>query len=245
MATIQVMSDIHVEFFRHDFQRWFDGLDATGVDILVLAGDIDVGLRLYETLKAFCAKWPQVVFVAGNHEYYQSSPQEIRQLRELLCKELPNLTWLDNKPAIVDGVRFVGGTLWFRKAVDIPRHVQERMNDFHVIKDLEPWVYDENLRCEAILRGKAKDAHVVVTHHIPSHQGVAQRYKSDPLTHYFCHDLTDLIETAQPPVWIFGHTHTSFDFKIGESRLLCNPKGYPQEAKWSTFNPRCLFTVEV
>lgn len=246
IVTIQVLSDIHVEFFPAELDRYLDGLDASGVDILVLAGDIDTGPRLYNTLKAFCAKWPRVVFVCGNHEYYNSSPDEVRSVLGRLLKEVPNLTWLDNKPVVVEGVKFVGGTLWFPKAFGAAEAEASKftMNDFHVIRGFEPWVYDDHLRCEAILRGKAKDADVVVTHHLPTLQAIAPQYAGNPSNHFFCHDLTDLIEKAQPPIWIFGHTHTPCDFMVGKTRLVCNPKGYPHE-RGTRYNPRLLLTVEV
>lgn len=242
MPVLQIMSDVHVEFFRDDSKRFFDSLDPTGADILVLAGDIDVGPYIDPTLRAFCARWPRVVFVSGNHEYYNSSPVAVRSVMSRLVKEVPNLTWLDSKPVVVDGVRFIGGTLWFSKPVNVPETTRIAMNDFHTIREFEPWVYDENLRCEAVLRAKAKDAHVVVTHHLPTMRAIAPQYAGNPLNHFFCHDLTDLIESAQPPLWIFGHTHAAADFKIGETRLVCNPKGYPHEKK--PFNDRLLIEVK-
>lgn len=242
MPVLQIMSDIHLEFFRWASDRFIDNLDPTGVDILVLAGDIDVGPWLEPSLRAFSARWPQVVFVPGNHEYYQSSPDEVRQVMNTLRKEVPNLTWLDNRTAVVDGVRFAGGTLWFPKPTGATWASRRSMNDYNVIKDFEPWVYDENQRCEVLLRAKAKDTHVVVTHHIPTRHGIAPFYAQDPLNHYFCHDLTDLIEKAKPPLWIFGHTHTAMDFQVGDTRLICNPKGYPGE-RGPTFNTRCLVEV--
>jgi Icc-related predicted phosphoesterase len=70
---------------------------------------------------------------------------------------------------------------------------------------------------------------VVVTHHGPSPRSVPDRFEDDPLTPAFSSNLQPIIEKYQPAAWIHGHTHDSFDYTIGKTRVVCNPAGYPHE----------------
>lgn len=230
MSGIQILSDLHLEFHRDGGKEFINSLDPKGVDVLVVAGDLCTESGLGEALKRLCDRWPHVVFVCGNHEYYHSSPERVTNRMFSHELTLPNLTWLNNKTRVVAGVRFVGGTLWFpRPSSRQIVNARKGMNDFRIIKGFEPWVYEQNKACEDLLWKKAKFADVVVTHHIPTEQGILPRYRGSPLNHYFCRDLTPLIEEAKPPLWLFGHTHSTQDFTIGETRLVANPLGYPQE----------------
>lgn len=67
---------------------------------------------------------------------------------------------------------------------------------------------------------------VVVTHHAPSIHSIVDRYKSNPVSAAFASNLDELILEYQPRIWIHGHTHESFDYRIGKARVVCNPRGY-------------------
>ena len=68
---------------------------------------------------------------------------------------------------------------------------------------------------------------VVVTHHLPSMQSVAERFKASPLSAAFASNLDHLVERAD--LWIHGHTHDNFDYRLGKCRVVCNPRGYVRE----------------
>ena len=70
---------------------------------------------------------------------------------------------------------------------------------------------------------------VVVTHHAPTPSSVAPRFKDSPLNPAFASDLTDMIWTYQPDLWIHGHVHDSFDYELDQTRVIANPRGYGQE----------------
>jgi Icc-related predicted phosphoesterase len=55
---------------------------------------------------------------------------------------------------------------------------------------------------------------------------VPDEFEGDPLSPAFSSDLSELILKYQPALWVHGHTHGSIDCTIGETRVLCNPKGY-------------------
>jgi hypothetical protein len=70
---------------------------------------------------------------------------------------------------------------------------------------------------------------IVVTHHAPSSKSVSPQYAGDPLTPAFVSDVEDLILAHQPRYWIHGHVHQSFNYRLGRTQVLCNPRGYGRE----------------
>ncbi|WP_274534676.1 hypothetical protein [Aureimonas sp. AU20] len=72
---------------------------------------------------------------------------------------------------------------------------------------------------------------VVVTHHAPTPRSIHPRYEGDVANPAFASDLTDLVARVGPDLWIHGHVHDSFDYRIGRTRVLANPKGYGDENK--------------
>lgn len=245
------MSDLHLEFLKPDARAaWLQALDPDGVDVLILAGDIATAGLLGEVLPAFAELYPAVVFVTGNHEYYGSSPAEVHEILKGIAAEHSNFHWLDNEVKEVAGLKFVGGTLWFPKP-ESPEVYQARfgMNDFRIIRDFEPWVYEQNRLCEEVLVEHAASADVVVTHHIPTSSCVAPEFRVGPsamLNHFFCRDLTPQIEKWQPPLWVFGHTHHRMWTFIKSTKLVCNSLGYPHEPESRArgkFIKKCLLEI--
>ena len=82
---------------------------------------------------------------------------------------------------------------------------------------------------------------VVITHHAPHWDSVHPRFRSDPVTGAFASDLSGLIIQHQPNLWVHGHVHNSSDYRVGTSRIVCNPHGYGNENP--AFNGQ--FVVEV
>jgi hypothetical protein len=67
---------------------------------------------------------------------------------------------------------------------------------------------------------------VVVTHHAPSRQSIHPRFAGSPLNACFVSDAERLMGVERVVLWIHGHTHDSFDYTVGGTRVLCNPRGY-------------------
>lgn len=245
---VQVLSDVHLEFLQGKWQEWIDALDPSGVDVLVLAGDIAVGYWITPALKRFCAKYPAVIFVNGNHEMYGSSPSESKGHLDEARSACPNLHVLECSAVTLGGVRFVGTSLWFR---DSPMNVsyQHMLNDFNLIRDFVPWVYDENRKAEAFLRSELSGPtppDVVVTHHLPSQACVTPEYRGSPLNRFFVAPVVeDLVRDGVPlpKVWVFGHTHTPMRFTKSGCHFVCNATGYPHEPK-RLFNPKLVLDIE-
>lgn len=244
---VALVSDLHFEFHRDYGDAIVASLDPTGVDVLVLAGDIAVGARLPEALGKLCQRYAKakVLLVLGNHEYYQTSPEAMEDVCHQARVENPNLEILDNRVVDIQGVRFAGTSLWFR---DDPLNAKYKdgLTDFGVIRNFVPWVYQQNQMSEQFIRTVLKSERppdVVVTHHLPSERCVAERYKGDNLNRFFVAPIADSLPKL-PRYWFYGHTHTALDEEWDGCRFATNPKGYPNEAKWSTFRKDLTFTIE-
>lgn len=219
---IQVLSDLHFEFHPDRGRAFVDSLDPSIADVLVLAGDIATGDLLLDALKLFKEKFEHVVFVAGNHEYYGCSVNDLLEIRYAVHRDLLNIYWLERGTVRIEGVGFIGTTLWF----DDLGGRKNNLSDFRAIRDFEPWVYKEFRLSRAFLHRNTRTTDVVITHHLPSYRSVAKKFESDPLNCFFVSDVEDTIRERQPKLWIHGHTHASCDYNIGETHVVCNPYGY-------------------
>jgi Icc-related predicted phosphoesterase len=240
---LQILSDLHLEFLGPDELAFIDSLDKASVDVAVVAGDLCGPDFLPHAIKALCEQYPKVVYVTGNHEYYGASPRQVHELLGSLRANLSNLHWLHNSSVDLDGVQFSGTTLWFR---DDPDNItyERRLNDFHLIRDFKPWVYQENARALDFLKEQVPLADVVVTHHLPSKQSIQPCFEGDPLNRFFLCDVDDLIERVGPTLWVHGHTHGSIDARVGDTRIVCNPLGYPNWYENSDFDKKLIVEVE-
>ncbi len=223
--NLQILSDLHLEFHGPHELEYIDSLDKSGVDVVVVAGDLCVGDFLRPAIETLCEQYREVVYVTGNHEYYRTSPGEVHRLLHALGGVLPNFHWLLNESVEIAGIRFAGTTLWFR---DHPGNLAQEyaMNDFALIREFKPWVYWQNGQALEFLEKEAARADVVVTHHMPSVRCVLPQFEGDSTNCFFLCELDDLIQRAKPSLWIHGHTHDSIDVLVGETRVICNPLGY-------------------
>lgn len=235
----QVISDLHTEFYYGAPSGFLSTLPfADDLDFLILAGDIvasyqDVN-QMHGVFDFLSKKARWVIYITGNHEYYGSS---FKKAHQLLLSVMPrNFHWLRNNLVEVEGVRFFGGTMWFGNPDQLNTFYKRDMNDFHEIEDLRNdggySVYVENDDFTHKAEGFIDKDTVVVTHHLPSNQSIAPQYKTSPLNRFFVSDQTKIIEEKQPRLWVHGHTHNSFDYSLGATRVVCNPYGYPSQRKF-------------
>jgi predicted phosphodiesterase len=249
---IKLVSDLHLEFkdlFIKNEQNY---------DLLILSGDIMVAEKLMrpEAGKAYrdflsrvSFQFPNVIYVAGNHEFYSGGKwaQSIEDLRAT-CAQYPNIHFLERDTKVIDNVVFVGGTLW----TDMNKHdpmtlhaVRDMMNDYRAIRNdekgytnLKPADTVERHRrtldyFRTVLDQNKDKKCVVVGHHTPSFQSCHPQYAGDYLMNGAYHsDLSEFIlDRPQIKLWTHGHTHHAFDYMIGETRVVCNPRGY-QSDNW-------------
>lgn len=250
---ITLYSDLHMEFMGDPGWRVFVDMTPIDTDVVVLAGDITSNHRLApplpEVLRTICARHEHVVYVPGNHEYYDASPKQIDAYRDA-CAAIKNLSWLDDSAVTIDGQRFIGGTLWFPDPATAhagmygTSDLRNHMADFHHIREFEPWVYRKADATRTYLAKNVEAGDIVVTHHLPSFACVAERHLNSALNRYFVHNCESVIEERKPRAWMFGHTHESVDYTMGSTRLLCNPFGYAGHEMNENFRMTCDLVVD-
>jgi len=246
-VRIALMSDLHLEMHADRGDGFLAELDPTGVDILVLAGDVTMA-RFYETLehvfRPLTAKYRQIIYLPGNHEYYRSSPRQVTHNLARLAWDFPTVHVLLNRAVTIEGQKFFGGTMWFPMDPAVAGYHKRSMNDFHLIEDFEPWVYEESARFQEAAQAEIDEHTVIVTHHLPAPQSIAPRYKGSALNAFFLCDMTALILERKPRLWIHGHTHYRADYVLGKTRIVCNPLGYPGEPEsLMAFDPNLQLAV--
>lgn len=237
---IQLASDLHLELLASTWPQERLVSPAPGADVLVLAGDIDRGLRAIERF----ARWPvPVLYVAGNHEFYDHDWAQLRaDLRR--AAEGTAVRFLDDDAVTIGGVRFLGSTLWtdYRSAGKPRPEAMQVAEDFlldHRRIRTSAGLFtaaqalDDHERSRAWLaRELAPDRGmptVVVTHHGPHPESIHPRFAGSPVNGGFVSDLTELVEQAD--LWLHGHVHDSFDYRVGRCRVVTNPRGYAQNRK--------------
>lgn len=228
---IQVLSDLHTEYWK-DTSRFPEIVG----DVLVLAGDIcnisdNVNLLVswLETLTC------PVIYVAGNHEFYGSKLDQARTRLRNKLEDLSHVHFLDAESIEIDGVLFIGATLWTQLNPVTEQIVKAGMEwDFSKIKDLTIGRWNRMFQrdygyIKHVLSETRGQKVVVVTHHSPSFQSCSDKWRGHPLNVGFHSSLEELIMDYEPLVWIHGHTHDPFDYYIRGTRIVCNPRGYPRE----------------
>jgi Icc-related predicted phosphoesterase len=265
---LQLLSDLHIEVHPR-----LQVAPAPGADLLVLAGDIgsyQAGSRLAEPdfgLARFSPRhgWPTpVLYVPGNHEYDNADFDQVHQRLRAACEAL-DIGWLERESRVIDGVRFIGTTLWadFDALVEPDDSMGEvlkkrgkamRAANFYLTKAAttrhgesflaEP-LREHSLTCQAWLR-EALDAPfegptVAVTHFAPSLASADPRYGLTPGTAGFCNSLDELLPRAD--LWMHGHLHCAFDYRRNGCRVVANPLGYLGKGEQDDFRPDWLIEV--
>ncbi len=233
-VRVQIVSDLHCEFHRDDGAELAASIPVAG-DVLVIAGDLLSAKwprkRVVKVLRQFTDRWPTVVYVGGNHEAYGLGIG-ITEYALLTASEEAGVVFLANEAREVAGLRFFGGTGWFpdRQGDRSAWASRRGMSDFHVVRGIKDDAPASNRLFDERLSGEAGSVDVVVSHHLPAGACVAPKYVGNALNAYFLADFEHLIYPTAAQLWVHGHTHTSVDLQIGPTRVVCNPRGYPDEA---------------
>lgn len=227
-----ILSDLHQDCGT------FDLTPPAGADVAIVAGDVVCDQFLIDL-----AGHIPVVFVAGNHEFYgHAFDERIASLADLpiafLNDDTVTLNLAGKKP-----LRVIGSTLWTDYGRDplAADAARRGMNDHRRITwRKEPW--QRFLPSHATALHEGSRAHIgdqlaapfdgataVLTHHAPSARSVHPQYAGSSLNRAYYSDLDDLVEASGAALWVHGHVHNSFDYRIGTTRVICNPHGYPGE----------------
>lgn len=238
---IQVLSDLHVEF-QADYGKSLIASLNKNCDVLCCAGDLATPQLLEDSLRRLCDVYPQVVFVLGNHSFYGSSFNAMFDKMNRLSGKIKNLHWLENRDIKLNGQHFVGATLWFERQHDSLDY-KFFLADFMQIKDFERLVFGKFAISKSFLAAKIRSDSVVITHHLPSFKCVDKQFYGSKYNIYFASDLDDVIKETKPKIFISGHTHCSYDFMMGRTRMVCNPFGYAGNEINPNFNDNLIITI--
>jgi len=248
MTTFQLVSDIHLEFNANN--RYFSENEFEQIaDNLILAGDIclfnDPNLEPF--LNSVSKKFKNVIYVPGNHEFYNSSL--IQNYYNSYKRTNGNVHIINNESILVDNTLVIGSTLWgFAKPENISL-VNNGMNDYHVIK-----FFDEGgsrrLSCvdtnkynelssnyiKATL-DKSDTECMIVTHHLPLPETLGDKYVGSRLNDAYASDQYETIAKYSDKIrcWAHGHSHDKFDKELHGVRIVRNPFGYMIRNEHSNF----------
>jgi predicted phosphodiesterase len=219
--------------------------------------------RFRDFLKRCSFQFPHVIYVAGNHEFYHGKFfASLDHLREE-CAKYPNIYFLENDIKVINDIVFMGATLW----TDCNKHdpftlhaLADMMNDFRIIRHdqsgyraLKPAdIADRHRKTlqyfKTVMDGYPQEQKfVVVGHHTPSHMSCHPQYAHDYIMNGGYHsDLSDFIlDHPQIKLWTHGHTHHPFDYVLGSTRVVCNPRGYESDGytEDTGWNPNIVLEV--
>jgi hypothetical protein len=263
---VKVVSDLHLECCEqgHGVPDLGEG------DVLILGGDIlcarhfKTNGKLHQVYNDFLQKcadnFDYVLYIAGNHEAYGYNYEGTWNV---LKEQMPvGVHLLENDYVEIGDWIFIGSTFWTDFHNENPLEMMEAgrlMNDYKTIRITSNYrkmnpndtlgFHKESKKYLTKKLEQFKDKKVwVLTHHGPSYQSVHPKYRTETINGAYVSDLDDLIlNHPQIKYWHHGHTHTSFDYKIGDCRVVCNPRGYyngyNNEGLNLDFNPN--FEVEL
>ena len=284
---IKLVSDLHLEFSDimipndQDYDVLILGGDiciaqdlhdhpepANTADQMAIANGTGLGRRqmtaqrFRDFFKRCSFQFPHVIYIMGNHEFYNGKFYAAIDYMREECAKYPNVYMLEQDMKIIDDVVFVGGTLWtnMNKRDPLTMHaIEGMMNDFRIIRNdarnyapmsaLDVAIrHDKTLAyIEHIVHEHRNKKCVVVGHHSPSFQSAHPMYAHETLMNGGYHsDLSEFIlDHPQIKLWTHGHTHHPFDYVIGETRVVCNPRGYENDgySENSGWNPNIVLEV--
>jgi len=241
---IRIYSDIHLEYAPFS-------PPGDGADLVVLAGDVDNGAAGIEWAKR-TFRTP-VLYLAGNHEYYEGEFESVQAAMRAASGGTVGL--LDCTQTTFGGVRFLGCTLWtdYSLAPEKERpsviEAARKVNpDFQLIRyGARAFAPEDSIALctrhrawlAAALSEPFSGKTVAITHFAPHPRSIAPAYRGHRANPGFVLDLDREMDRAA--LWIHGHTHTFFDYRVRGARVVCNPRGYPGEP--TGFRPG--LTVEI
>jgi len=254
---LRVLSDLHLEAGMPD-------LPEIEADVVVLAGDTAAGTRGVEWARERFPGTP-VVFVPGNHEYYgHFYPGLVGELRQATAGSTVHLLEMDS--VVIGGVEFLGCTLWTDQNLweqpDFCAKLLERtLNDYHRIRSgaggkrlRAAETREAHFRArdwlEEACRIRPSGPRVIVTHHAPSPRSIPldEWRAANGLRHPshaglnllirsgYASRLDDMVKRSGADLWVHGHIHSAVNYRLGETRVLSNPRGYNQRQQ-ALFRP--------
>lgn len=215
-----------------------------GMIVAAMQSTVARGKRYNDFIVRCAERFPHVILIMGNHEHYHGDFAKTANIIRGTFGDLHNVHFLDNEWRIINGVLFFGGTLWTNMNNEDPNtmhQIRMMMNDFNCVKNTsEPGKsvfmpadaveehYKFRRSLDEVLNSHPNLPTVVVGHHAPSPESTHPRYKTEfVMNGAYSTNLHDFIlDRRQIQLWTHGHTHEDFDYMVGTTRVICNPRGY-------------------
>jgi predicted phosphodiesterase len=250
---LAIYSDLHLGGTTFEPPR-------VAADAVILAGDIARPAQAMAWARALARP---VVYVAGNHEFYDGTLTGTVDSLQTLARDT-DVHFLERSEIVLGGVRFLGATLWTDFRLDQDQATRDRavtaaarfMRDFQVIhadtgalftpadaaaihRDTVTWLATR-------LATPHAGPTVVVTHHAPSPRSIHPRFAGSPVNAAFVSDLEHLLDGRRAVLWVHGHTHDSFDYVVNGTRVVCNPRGYTRAGRIenAAFDPALVLELQ-
>lgn len=230
------LSDLHFEFNEVMPDQARSVLK--GGDVLVLAGDI-VPIRalprtkhLGKFLEVAVSRFGKVIAVSGNHEFYGGSLEEEPTLRNYYTEA--GVVFLEKETVDVGGLKFFGANFWTDMNSDDPKTKEvaySYMNDYRVIRDHSP---SDAVKIHRSVVEKMGNPDVVISHFAPNNRSVNAKYRNEGLANYAYYSDINIPDSVK--LWVHGHMHDACDYQIGNTRVVCNPRGYPHERSFKHYD---------
>lgn len=250
VMKIQLVSDLHSEFWKtHDFALVDEIVPKDAKDtVLVVAGDLDNNTtRIEQWFEDVFSKYRHVIYVFGNHEYYgKMLPTMLHDVKEI-AKRYRNVHVLENETFELDGVTFLGTTLWYDGTpAELHWHgftdhtciTDEFLRPLKLQKALDMHVFAKSFLSIELERLVGKKT-VVVTHHMPRLELVHEWYRYSPINPFWACD----VRVGNPSLWLYGHAHMPNDTTIDCVRYVCNPHGYIHNSEPKNFHKQLFLEL--
>lgn len=232
--------------------------------ILVLAGDI-IMIKFKERFSHFfqdlSERFKQIIVVIGNHCHYRYNIKNSYQTYKEFLRSWDNISLLEKESLLIDDVAIFGATLWtdFNKRNSYEMgYAESAMSDFLVIEysavdgsnhmkwnpELSVLEHEKTLEeMVKFFKKYKKNKKVIITHHAPSFQSTAFKFQGSLLNSAFASDLEAFVRKNNPNLFIHGHMHNNSDYMIGNTRVVCNPRGYDDGHENPDFDDKLVIEI--
>jgi Icc-related predicted phosphoesterase len=201
-----------------------------------------------------------VIYVIGNHEHYKGRWDRTESVLRNEFSRYENMHLLEQGKLVINDTVFLGASMWTSLNDGDPLTIfnaKDMMNDYKSITEkngdkyhkLRPETtyakHRETVRWLDHMLSDDKRPTVVVGHHAPSKRSIHEKYQSQTIMNgAFASSMEHLmLDRDHVKLWVHGHVHDRHDYMIGDTRILCNPRGYPGEASILNFDPTLLVRI--
>lgn len=254
---LRICSDIHTEFMNAHAAKLerilaiaLHYMPDDAEQTLVIAGDFGSMHKpklLVNGLEILCKRFKEVIYIPGNHEYYGGSLERSEDAIKSFTRDIPNLQFGSQ----LNLGKIKAATLWTdfdgqnKGSIELARLY---MNDYRQCLGRKGLLLapedtiTEHIKELAFLSENIREGDVVITHHLPSFKSVDPEFTYSRLNGAYATNLENLIMEKKPAVWVHGHTHAPQDYMIGQTRIICNPRGYAGQ-EGNGYNPNLVIEV--